>query len=365
MVNIIYLIAESGISGGTRVVSDLLKNIDRKYFRVFLIAPTGGLIDEAKQFCQEISVVEMPNKSFLKSVLNIRWAIQKIIGRYPASKNIFHIHGTRGLIFGALAGYKLPLKKIYTEHLWTNDFHLPNKWREKTQLLTLKLLVKSFHKIVTVSQAVKDFLVFNHLASAQKIAVIYNGVQPLPENTVNYVNKELVVIGSFGSLNFTKNYSALIEIVKNIQTQQPFVVKIYGLGPEQEKLQLQIDEQGLNEIIKIEKPVSEAILTLKLFDIYVQTSKSESFGLAVLEAMSVGLPIIAYNVGGLPELMENGIDGILIEQNNTRQFSEKLKELIEYSQARRILGEHAFGKAKQFPLVKFIERHEKLYEQIN
>ncbi|TSC92365.1 MAG: group 1 glycosyl transferase [Candidatus Berkelbacteria bacterium Licking1014_85] len=364
MTNIIYIASDSAISGGAKVVFDLIENLDKKNFNVFLIAPKGELIEKSRKYCKNIFKISLQKSELFKTTKKIRQIIFEIIKKNQSDKNIVHIHGNKALVFGALAMRKLKISKIYTEHRWTNDFHLKSRFREMVQIRYLRCILKKFDKVIAVSRAVEDFLLERKIVHSGKIQVIYNGVRNISENTSHYSNQEKITIGSLGSLNYVKNYKKLIDIVKNINTEIPFQIKIYGSGPEKDELNEKIIQLNLSDKIQIHDPVQSPYPVLKTFDIFVSTATTESFGLAILEAMSVGLPVIAYNGGALSEIIENEKDGILVENNRIDLFCEKLKELIEYSQKRRILGERAYIKAKQFSIEKFIQNHQGIYNII-
>lgn len=125
---------------------------------------------------------------------------------------------------------------------------------------------------------------------------------------------------------------------------------IIGSGEEEKRLQKRIAENGLSGYFKIVEPVThdltEAYLNASLF---VMTSRFECFPMVLLEAMSFGVPCIAFDCPtGPADIIKNKVDGILIEPQNTEAMASAIKDLIENEEKRKHLGASAFENIKRF-----------------
>lgn len=128
----------------------------------------------------------------------------------------------------------------------------------------------------------------------------------------------------------TKGHEFLIKsLFKNSFYHNDLQLHIAGEGPERRSLQLIIDELGLHKKVFLHGYISDIPQFLKDKEIYIQSSISESFGIAILEAMAAGLCVIATNVGGIPDIVEHGKNGILFHYGDEKGLRGQLQRVIE------------------------------------
>lgn len=158
-----------------------------------------------------------------------------------------------------------------------------------------------------------------------------------------------------GRLTHEKGVDILIDIYENIYQQAPdWELNIFGDGEDFEALQLKIKQKGLQSYIKLcgaVKNISESYLQSSVF---VLSSRSESFGIVIIEAMNHGLPVISFDCDGPKNIIEDGKSGFLIRQFDTKEFSEKLLLLINDEQKRMQMGEMALKASYQYKENKII-----------
>ena len=98
--------------------------------------------------------------------------------------------------------------------------------------------------------------------------------------------------------------------------------------------------------------------------VVVPSAWAEAFGLVTLEAMSAGRPVIGTRVGGIPEVIDDGVNGYLVEPKNPEQIAEKALKLLSEEELLKELGRNARKKAETFSIEKYVENLIKLYEQV-
>lgn len=101
---------------------------------------------------------------------------------------------------------------------------------------------------------------------------------------------------------------------------------------------------------------------LAITDIYTQPSRTEGISLSIMEAMSASLPVVATNIGGIPEVVVDGFTGCLIEKENANDLADKLEKLIANSDLRKELGTNGKIKSKEFSLITSVKKLIKIYE---
>lgn len=153
-----------------------------------------------------------------------------------------------------------------------------------------------------------------------------------------YKNK--IVIGNIKSLNEVYGIEFLIRAIKILKNKlesnnksdisKKITAKIYGDGTLREDLELLVKKLGLEEIVifKGEIPNAEVPSALEEFDIFCATSNQESFGVSIIEAMAMGLPVVATDVPGFKEVMVDGQTGIIVEKRNSEQIADAIEKML-------------------------------------
>jgi glycosyltransferase involved in cell wall biosynthesis len=260
----------------------------------------------------------------------------------------FFITSFLGLIFAKLK--RIPL--VHTEHGARHSI-VSNKVVDligRTYDHTIgSLIVKSARINIGVSEAACEFL--KHLG-ATTIQLIHDGIDTTifkKKEDTNYrqtldISDAAVVITFVGRLIYAKGVQDLISAFSKIKDTTPEVkLLIVGDGPyraELEKLAQQTNY--VSSILFLgQRNQDEVIDVLSATDIFVNPSYSEGLGISVMEAASIGLPIIATDVGGTGEIIADYKTGILIKATNTSQLEQKLRELLTNTQLRKELGANA------------------------
>jgi glycosyltransferase involved in cell wall biosynthesis len=260
----------------------------------------------------------------------------------------FFITSFLGLIFAKLK--RTPL--IHTEYGARHSI-VPNK---VVDLISRAydhsigaLIVKSARRNIGVSEAACEFL--KHLG-ATDIQLIHNGIDTTTfkkKEDTNYrqkagISNDALVITFVGRLIYAKGVQDLVSAFSKIKDTAPEVkLLIVGDGPyraELEKLAQQTDCHS-SILFLGQRNQDEVIDVLSATDIFVNPSYSEGLPTSVMEAASIGLPIIATDVGGTGEIIADYKTGILIKAANTSQLEQKLRELLTNTQLRGELGANA------------------------
>lgn len=170
-----------------------------------------------------------------------------------------------------------------------------------------------------------------------------------------------LIVGTLAELHKVKGLDVLLcAWAKFIKRYPEAELKIFGTGEEEENLKALAKE--LNIEVKFMGYVPDAREKMNDFDIFVLPSRSEAMPYAVLEAGKVGLPVIATRVGGIPEIIENGENGVVIEPGSSETLFSSLLLLAENKELRNRLGEKLKETIlKNFSLEKMVEQTLVLY----
>lgn len=247
----------------------------------------------------------------------------------------------------ALKGFFLP-KIIHTKAKWIHESHasflLANKGKgvslnKKIQHQLKQILGKKFAKIILLTEANKKEWTLKNLL------VIPNPLSFESQEISSVKNKKIIAVGSY---SFNKGYDLLLKIWSEIETKFPdWELNIYGRITK-EKLQTEAENLNLKKIHFFE-PVFDIQKKYLESSIFVLPSRSEGFGMVLIEAMSCGLPVISFDCPhGPKEIISNGKDGFLIENGNINEFSKKIETLINDENLRQEMGKTAKLNSKKF-----------------
>ncbi len=171
----------------------------------------------------------------------------------------------------------------------------------------------------------------------QRLHVIHNGVSPIAFYPKQEAREHLVPefpphttwIGTIAELHPIKQLNVLVTAFASIASRFPdAVLVLMGEGEERARLESLIDEFTLGARVHLCGHVPEASRYLKALDVFVLPSRSEALGFVVLEAGQAALPVIASNVGGIPEVIESEVNGILVRSADAQELANALTELL-------------------------------------
>lgn len=219
----------------------------------------------------------------------------------------------------------------------------------------LRFTLYKADRIIAVSEFLKD-RVESIGVPKEKVEVIYGGT-PMPENGGPFDFAGRVVL-FIGNLVPQKGVDTLISAFKKIDIDD-LGLFIVGSGPEGQRLKAM--SNGLDNIkfLGMRNGLKE-ILTKS--DVLVLPSREEGFGLVLLEAMALGTPVVATNTGGIPEIVENGASGILVEKESSSELADAIVRVLEDEDLRKTLIENGKNRAKRFTWEKMGVEVDRLYE---
>lgn len=358
---VLEIIGDSTLAGAPRHLLSLLENLESKKFSLFVICPPGPLAGEIRALKKNIvlEIVPMSSKLDFTAIREIRSNIRHL------KPDLIHVHGTRAGSLGRLAaiGFRMPV--VYTEHLWTKNYKLPSRLAHRLQLIGLWFLDMFTTMNIAVSQAVKDFMIENQISRDEKIVVIYNAIAK-PTKKAKIFSKNEIILGTVGTLNIQKGIQYLISAMGKIIKEFPDTrLEIVGEGPYRRILEKEIRKMKLTSCVALTGFIKEIDEKLLDFDIYVQPSLSESFGLAIIQAMNLGIPIVATNTGGIPEVVTTGKSGILVEAKNPEALAGAILKLLRDHKKAKEMGKIASEDVKiKFNLDDMVKETEQVYETL-
>jgi glycosyltransferase involved in cell wall biosynthesis len=351
---IILIASDFHIGGATKHILVLAKSLKRHNFNPVILSPSGWLIEEAKRSSFKSISCDFESAFDFQSL----WQLQRIIKQ--EKPDLIHSHGIRAGVIGYLANLFLNVPTIYSEHLYTDDYHLESLWREKVQLWALKSIAKRSSMVIAPSFAVRKFLIEKLNVPSSKVSVVYNGLENF--KIISKESKELK-IGFIGSLNRQKGLEYLIKAMFRLTCRYPKLeLEIIGDGLLKNQLENQAKELG--DKIKFLGKNDSAKDYIGSWKMVVMPSISESFGLVALEAAIAKRPVVATRVGGLSEVVLDKKTGILVQPKNPDSLVKAISYILDHPDIAKKMGQAAYQRFEHKFTAKIMnDRMIKIYNE--
>ena len=348
--SILYLLTSLDTTGGT--TAKIISTIKYTKYNVYLATRNNirhKKIDELLEG-KNVTIVQTP-ESILRTVLKLNRIIRK------ERIGIVHAFFPRETYIAFILKLLNPKLKII------RSFEGSVK-RGKAITAISKSLLPHFDKIIFISKYVQGY--YKELTKRCKNKVIvYNSAY----HTYSYITRKkdnTCKLFDVAGLNPSKNIFMHAEIARVLKSRNfPFVIKIAGDGPYREKLKKMIKDYQIQENLillgnqSVPKPYYEEA------DIFIHPADLEGFGIVVPEAMSSGLPVIVSNKGGLPELVKNMEDGIIVDAYNPEEWADAIIKLYNDRELYEKLSKNGYEtyNARFTPKI-FAENLDKIYDEL-
>lgn len=362
---ILYIEGNGNLAGGGQIsLLKLLKKLNREKFEPVVICPFKGNLTSRLESIG-IKTIIIPMNPPKKNLFSFIFSIKKLRSLFLKLKvNLVHANTSRSALYGGLAAKPLGIPVIWHVRVIESEG------------LYDRFLVSLCTKLITVSMAVQkrfDWLLKKH---PEKIAVIHNGVDLQefnPEINGNDVREEfdipldIPVAGVLGNLIPWKGQKyfiqAAVEVIKTVPAARFLVV---GDGECRKKLESLTEKLGLKGKIIFTGRRFDIPRIIAAMDVVVNSSISpEPFARVVIESMATGKPVVAMNEGGIPEVIEDSVSGILIPPKNSSLMAQAIIGLFNDKEKARKIGLAARRNVeKKFSIEQNAKKTEEVYLKI-
>jgi glycosyltransferase involved in cell wall biosynthesis len=356
----------SGLGGGERVAAEFAMRLDPGRFEsVFCVSrPFWGPGREESLRAAGVRTLTLRRHS-ARNLLAWRPLISLL---RRECIDILHCHKFGSNLWGTVIGRLSGVPVIVAhEHVWSFE------GQALRRLLDRHLIAKGAHVFLTVSNETRRQMIEVEGIDPDLVRVLPNGIPTLARRSGREVRRELsispeaLVVGTVSVLRPQKALQVLIRGAARLVSEFPILrVIIAGEGPERANLEALITELGLDGQVMLVGPRTDVSDVLASFDVAVSSSDYEGSPLAVIEYMAAAKAIVATRVGGVPDLIEDGIHGLLVEAQDAEGLASAVARLLREPDLRARLGEEAQKRQQaEFTIDAAVHRLELLYEELS
>lgn len=324
---------------------------------------------EPPEFLEVIAADGLETALFPVTSAYDRTAITKVAdGLTQGRFDILCTHDYRTHIIGWLAARRAGIKWIGFSRGWTQD-----TFRVKLYTLLDKCVIRFADRIVAVSHSQKQRLT-RLLISPQKIAVVHNAIELERFAGIEAASlkqrfgfpSDAVVVVAGGRFSREKGQKDLVEAAgRAIRKNNRIKVVMFGHGPDFDLIISQIRSLGMQEAIVCPGHERNLLGYLKSADMLVNPSLSEGLPNIILEAMALGVPVVATAVGGVPELIQHELNGLLVPAQDSIALSEAILQMAAAGETRARFRSAALETlARSFTFKGQLDALQDLYRQV-
>lgn len=376
------------ISGGAqRVVLDVIQGLNRDDYDLTLVHGSfseeeGSLLPEARETGARL--IEVPDLQRAVSPRRDLRALSALWRLFRRERfDLVHVHTSKAGFLGGVAARMAGRRVVYSPHghIFGRDADIRGVSGNRPRMALFYALrwtaERLARKVVALTEADKAEQVRLGLAPAGKYVVINNGVRLAPFRACGALDRSAIreslglaptatVIGTVGRLSAEKGQAFLIEALRRVRRRLPGAkLLLVGDGPMRGGLERLALAQEVADHVVFTGLRRDVPAMLCAMDVFALPSLYESQGIALVEALAAGKPVVATRVGGVPSIVEDSVNGLLVPSRDPEALAEAILRLAgDPPRAERLGRRGADDAAARFSVEKMVAAHDRLYRSL-
>ena len=367
--HVIFRLDVGGLENG---LVNLINQTPQGVYRHAIICVTNATEFRNRITSTDVIIIELGKKP--GKDLAVYWRLFRALRKLKP--DVFHTRNVNTIEYQPIAALAGVRTRIHGEHGW--DIHDLHGTSRKYRILR-KFARPFVDRFIVVSKGLRDYLTVSIRIPPERITLIYNGVDLCKfhprEHTEDEAEKAImadsraIVIGTIGRMKEVKNQRLLIRAFIEIINQNPderskIQLVMVGDGPLRNGLMNELREAALEEISSFPGACDNIPELLREIDVFVLPSRNEGISNTILEAMATGLPVIGTRVGGTPEIVLDGITGVLTKDEDVSGLASAISRYVEDPELRQRHGIAARERVQaDFSLESMVTRYLDVYRQ--
>lgn len=358
---------ESGrhLYGGARQVLHLIEGAGARGVDNVLVCAAGSAI--AAEAAGRCNVIELPLSGDIDP-----WAVRRLRRVLTAvCPDIVHVHSRRGAdLYAGLASLGAPWRAVLSRRV---DHREIAPWA--------RFKYRPYAAVIAISRAVERELVDHVRLPSERVHRVPSAVPPYAGDASSAAVRtaarralaaavglppDASIAAVIGQLIPRKGHRILLAALPHVLARHPrWRVVFFGRGPLEAELRREIARLGLDGRVRLAGFRAELAACLPGIDVVIHPALKEGLGLAVLEAMSAGVPVIAAAAGGLPDVVEDGVSGLLVPAGDADALRRAAERLFANAAERERLGRAGRRRAlESFGVERMVDAHLAIYRRL-
>lgn len=356
-IKVVCIIPSILTGGAEKMAIDLVAYLNKELFDVYLISLYKDTQSVYSKFIDErnVSISYLDKKAGLDFITFKN--LSKKLSEYRP--DIIHTHLNASI-------YAIPWINQNKNVKWIHTIH--NEAAKEFPKVYLNIM-KYFYKKkmatpIAISERIKVSISEQYKIRKEEIPLIYNGVDTETFKPFKIENREKVVFCCVARFSYQKNHKILIDAFYRAVSKTPNISLILvGDGELRPEIEKQIEDYGIRDKVTLVGNTNDVLRYLQKSDVFVLSSRYEGLPLSVLEAMSAGLAILATRVGGIPDVVSDGEEGLLVSPGNSASLASAMVKIASEDQDRLNMRFKSLEKAKDFDVRRMAKLYEKIYSK--
>jgi L-malate glycosyltransferase len=366
VLEVLWLIKGLGPGGAEQLLVNQARVRDRKRVHVsaaYLVPWKHHLVAPLQEAGVEVTCLDGPRN------WDLRWALRlrRRLRRHPV--DVLHVHSplvaavTRLL----LRTLRRPVRPahVYTEH---------NRWPRHSR--ATRILNRLTYPLDDVTLAVSDDVrdsIPPQLAHRAHVLVHGVDADALAGEIANRdatraelgIGPDEVVVGIVANFRKEKAYEVFLDAARQaLASELPLRFVSVGQGPLEDETRRRLADLGLGDRVLLLGYRPDAARVMAAFDIFTLTSRHEGLPVSLMEALALGLPVVSTAVGGVPQAVDDGTEGLLVPPDDARALADAYVELARSPQRRQAMGAAAARRSHDFDVRRAERRLEEIYREV-
>lgn len=366
---ILQIISSKDLGGGTQEYTRILcSGFQSRGHAVKVVCRPGSLVEAYREEGFDVYPIELRNKSM---------AIKELVHLMATHHfDVVHTHNRDADMVGLICAKKKNVPLIVsTIHDFLNQNELGGRKMNFPLWKYNRILKKIPHKLIAISNAIETNILDELKISPDRVATIYNGtdLSRFPDNVdIEGKKKELglpsnlPIVGVIGRLITQKGHRYFLESIPIIlKKNKNILFLIVGKGNLKEEMKSLAKNLEISQYVRFIGYQRDVNTIIKLMDVVVVPSVFEAFGRVITESMACSKPVIATKVGGLAEIVVDGVTGVLVPPKNAQSIANSVLDLLQDKMKAERLGKEGRKRVEEkFNGVLFVENTEKLLKEL-
>jgi glycosyltransferase involved in cell wall biosynthesis len=349
--------APGGLGGAERVMSWVVGGGEARGFEQVVLNPFASGRDRGElASISRAPLLARRTERMVQVPATRRWLARELDRFAPEVVQVFLPHA--GALVASLrrrSGRRLVFSNQHGDHFVVNGMRA---WAALDRLAEGR-----YDRVVACSAFVERFLVERYRYPPASVARIVNGWEGTPPPESGLAERPTVIC--VANFRTQKGHDVLLRaFARTRERVGDAQLVLVGGGPERAEVEATIARLGLESQVSVAGAVDDVWPYLAQAHVFALASRYEPLGVVVLEAMAAGLPVVATRVGGIPEIVQEGVTGTLVGADDDVAFGEALVALLEAPDLRARMGEAGRATAAEHTAERMVERYFALYDEL-